>query len=802
MRVQDIKNEVSSRSTGAVRRPRSIQSLPPLVPSRSSSRGQFSSSSEYATYQQSDLNDNPVLDAATASHDRRQPIRIQSLDIHEKMTSSRRIKGSSFGSGDLIRSGKSQVLSNRRLLQRLQDSSSTGRAQEDLIVDRQGDDFEASQTADGAVVPAATRPPSRAQSLRGPRPLSSSHRTLSLISCSTIEEQEISQPTPNVRRKRRAVRRSQSSIVGSNAAASATVASESSKSSGSTNSSSSSSSTTSSKHGGLKRCSSLDRRLDRRVRGDQAPITPLRGPPSPITSDDSSASPPQIEHDFDLTSLPPPLSRMDAGFKHFPVPLTTPAGPVVSTSRIKRSTTKQRSKRLLKSLSESKIQTKDDTNEAGTGDLLSSSRGSHPADLRTSAPTIAPTSSTGVPTIPLASLGSPQTTTRLWADIIEMSQVQKANRRQQSARAKTLEKDSRQRSFGFSRLVRSFSSGGNKNIRRDFSVTSSSYPVKSPAKVVDDSTRSDTERTASTVSTSQSDFSSLHSLRDECISPPQATSPSDPVVDLKSYSKLLSRLRTDFDLPPATENDEFHSYETPRRPASMSSLMTHIAMDKKETARGRIKDEDDDDDSTIMSNVDMPPVRTTRSRSSSGSRRRRRREKMSTLASSSSDNIKVVCFGNVNVREYERTVGDNPAVSSGVPIGLGWHYSTYLDVDVDIYESSVRKPGPRTRKDFVLTAQDRFQILRDECGCSPQEIYKAKDLAAQVRYERQVSVFGEAGVQQLQTDSPPMYPTKRTQRGSYRRMRSTGSLQLPPLPLTDNRWGTSCPAAPSTESSQ
>ena len=169
----------------------------------------------------------------------------------------------------------------------------------------------------------------------------------------------------------------------------------------------------------------------------------------------------------------------------------------------------------------------------------------------------------------------------------------------------------------------------------------------------------------------------------------------------------------------------------------------------------------------------------------------------------SSSDTKVVCFGNVNVREYERCVGDNPAVSSGVPIGLGWNYSTYLDVDVDIYESSVRKPGPRTRKDFVLTPQDRLQILRDDCGFSPKEIHHARDLAAEVRYQRQVSVFGEAGAQQLQTDSPPMYQQiKRAPKGTYRRMRSTGSLQLPPLPLTDNRWGTSCPAAPTTESNQ
>ena len=176
------------------------------------------------------------------------------------------------------------------------------------------------------------------------------------------------------------------------------------------------------------------------------------------------------------------------------------------------------------------------------------------------------------------------------------------------------------------------------------------------------------------------------------------------------YSRLLSRLRTDFDLPPACEEDYILNQTATLFTGDSddnASLESQLAAIDADGAR-RDPDNpesDADEDSTVLSNADYASVNLQQSIRTSEKEARRE-----TLLA---EGKKRVDFDNVTVREYKRVIGDNPAVSSGVPIGLGWEYSTYLDLDVDIYESSVRKPGPRTRRHYWLTPQNRFSILRD-----------------------------------------------------------------------------------------
>jgi hypothetical protein len=101
-----------------------------------------------------------------------------------------------------------------------------------------------------------------------------------------------------------------------------------------------------------------------------------------------------------------------------------------------------------------------------------------------------------------------------------------------------------------------------------------------------------------------------------------------------------------------------------------------------------------------------------------------------------------VAFGNVTIREYARSVGDNPSVGAGPPIGLDWAYSSPTVVPVDYFETSLRKEGQRTRKDFYLTPEQRFHMLLDDWSCSMEEITQAKKDAAHIRYLRHTSLFG------------------------------------------------------------
>ena len=97
-----------------------------------------------------------------------------------------------------------------------------------------------------------------------------------------------------------------------------------------------------------------------------------------------------------------------------------------------------------------------------------------------------------------------------------------------------------------------------------------------------------------------------------------------------------------------------------------------------------------------------------------------------------------VKFGNVCLREYERTMGDSPC-SSGPPIGIGWKYrapslastsASHLGTDrkeavipLDEYE---RMSCPRLKKELLLSRFAREDILIDSG-------FARKDIAEAVR---------------------------------------------------------------------
>ena len=73
--------------------------------------------------------------------------------------------------------------------------------------------------------------------------------------------------------------------------------------------------------------------------------------------------------------------------------------------------------------------------------------------------------------------------------------------------------------------------------------------------------------------------------------------------------------------------------------------------------------------------------------------------------------LKKVLFADVEVREYPQILGDNPAVSEGVPLTLLWNYDNCLNMNLDVYEC-IRKPLRREgRKQFALSPLQRFHIL-------------------------------------------------------------------------------------------
>lgn len=75
---------------------------------------------------------------------------------------------------------------------------------------------------------------------------------------------------------------------------------------------------------------------------------------------------------------------------------------------------------------------------------------------------------------------------------------------------------------------------------------------------------------------------------------------------------------------------------------------------------------------------------------------------------SSSFTKKGVCFGDLVIYEFPNILGDNPAVSDGAPLTIGWKHDSKNIVAVDYYEFLRTQRPRRRRKDLIIpsTARD------------------------------------------------------------------------------------------------
>jgi hypothetical protein len=71
-----------------------------------------------------------------------------------------------------------------------------------------------------------------------------------------------------------------------------------------------------------------------------------------------------------------------------------------------------------------------------------------------------------------------------------------------------------------------------------------------------------------------------------------------------------------------------------------------------------------------------------------------------------------VSFDLVHFREYERALGDNPSVSSGPPLSIGWAHTETVALPLDDYEKM--NPKSRTKEELVVPAPIRALILREQ----------------------------------------------------------------------------------------
>lgn len=100
-------------------------------------------------------------------------------------------------------------------------------------------------------------------------------------------------------------------------------------------------------------------------------------------------------------------------------------------------------------------------------------------------------------------------------------------------------------------------------------------------------------------------------------------------------------------------------------------------------------------------------------------------EGKSILVTSSRRDTKVA-FSTIEVRQYERILGDNPGVSSGPPLSIGWNYYEDSTICLPVDEFEYYHGSCGDQSEMVLTRSERESILRD-LG------YHERDIAACIR---------------------------------------------------------------------
>mmetsp|Transcript_49606 Transcript_49606/g.57922 ORF Transcript_49606/g.57922 Transcript_49606/m.57922 type:complete len:163 (+) Transcript_49606:129-617(+) len=93
-----------------------------------------------------------------------------------------------------------------------------------------------------------------------------------------------------------------------------------------------------------------------------------------------------------------------------------------------------------------------------------------------------------------------------------------------------------------------------------------------------------------------------------------------------------------------------------------------------------------------------------------------------------------VGFANVIIREYEVALGDNPSVSQGPPLSLGWSYNEMSPVDLEKYEEM--RGIRRETYQMAVPVSARVAILVKEWGFSTEEVEQTSRQCQKVKKGR------------------------------------------------------------------
>ena len=98
----------------------------------------------------------------------------------------------------------------------------------------------------------------------------------------------------------------------------------------------------------------------------------------------------------------------------------------------------------------------------------------------------------------------------------------------------------------------------------------------------------------------------------------------------------------------------------------------------------------------------------------------------------------VVSFGFIEVREYLRCLGNNPAVTHGPPLSIDWEYCELGRFPLDEYEST--RPPHRCTNEMLIPGEVRESILLEQTDATRRDIKAMRLEIEAARHQRKVSI--------------------------------------------------------------
>jgi hypothetical protein len=154
----------------------------------------------------------------------------------------------------------------------------------------------------------------------------------------------------------------------------------------------------------------------------------------------------------------------------------------------------------------------------------------------------------------------------------------------------------------------------------------------------------------------------------------------------------------------------------------------------------------------------------------------------SETSSESSSSLPIVTFSTVEFHTHAVILGDNPSVSVGPPLAMGWNAVQSDSLDLEEYETS--RPPRRQKRDLIIPRNMRVSWLRDE-GYARSELAEVEDDIKMIKKYRKTNahkgVWEKVRESMRSNDrSAQVVVTQVDDASVKRRRRSTKDLMLRP----------------------